>query len=62
MGKFVIVAFACLALSGCGAFERAVAGWTGVSRVCVDGVLYLQFVSGVSVAYNADGKIKQCGD
>lgn len=56
-----IIAFtAILLLSGCGAYERVGAAVTGWSRVCVDGVSYLQFVSGVTVEYTPDGKIKTC--
>ena len=47
-------------IQGCGSCSRSVANITGVSHECVDGVEYLQFPSGVSVAYNSDGSIKQC--
>lgn len=47
-------------LAGCGALERTVATATGFSRMCVDGVEYLQFTSGVTVAWSKDGKIKLC--
>jgi len=47
-------------IQGCGSCSRSVANITGVSHECVDGVEYLQFPSGVSVAYNPDGSIKQC--
>ena len=50
----------CIQLEGCGSCSRSVANITGVSRECVDGVEYLQFPSGVTVAYNPDGSIKQC--
>ena len=49
-----------LQIQGCGSCSRSVANITGVSRECVDGIEYLQFPSGVSVAYNQDGSIKQC--
>ena len=50
-----------LLLSGCGRLDRWVAGLTGsASHECVDGVEYLQFTSGASVAYNRDGTIKLC--
>lgn len=48
------------ALSGCGAWDRGVASVSGVAPACVDGVLYLQFTSGVSVAYTPYGNIKSC--
>ena len=48
-------------LSGCGAWDRFSASVTGATaRICVDGVLYLQFTSGASVAYSRDGKIRTC--
>ena len=37
-----------LPLAGCGQWERTKANYTGWSEVCVDGVAYLQFPSGVS--------------
>ena len=57
-----IVVVALLAtLSGCGAFDRTVSSITGNgSEVCHDGVVYLQFTSGVSVKYNVDGKVVAC--
>jgi hypothetical protein len=33
---------------------------TGYSRVCVDGVSYLQFVSGVTVEYMRGGGVRGC--
>lgn len=49
-------------LTGCGQVGRIVAKITGKSRSCIDGVEYLQFASGVTVAYNYDGSIKNCED
>lgn len=51
---------ALLLLSGCGKFNRIVAGYAGSTTECVNGVEYLQFPSGASVAYNRDGTIKTC--
>lgn len=48
-------------LTGCGWFDRVAATATGYASVCVDGVEYLQFTSGATVAYTPDGKIKTCG-
>jgi hypothetical protein len=57
----VLLIIGLLSLTGCGRFDRWVAGWTGDgAKTCVDGVLYLQFTSGTSVAYNPDGSIKKC--
>lgn len=51
---------ACCVLAGCGQFSRDMAKWNGYSRMCVDGVSYLQFTSGASVEYTRDGKVKGC--
>ena len=48
------------ALTGCGKLSRAEAVWTGYAVECVEGVAYLQFPSGVTVKYTADGKIQTC--
>lgn len=60
--KKILFAFAvAISLAGCGAIDRQLAALTGdASKTCVDGVEYLQFTSGVSVAYTKDGKIKTC--
>lgn len=47
-------------LSGCGAWDRTTAKWTGYANACIDGVRYLQFASGVTVKYNQDGTIATC--
>lgn len=50
-----------LCLTGCGWFDRKKAEFTGeATKTCLDGVLYLQFTSGATVAYTPDGKVKQC--
>lgn len=56
---FVIVLLA-VSLTGCGWFDRKVAVFTGHSVACIEGVKYLEFSSGASVAYDRDGKVKQC--
>lgn len=58
--KTALVIGSLLLLTGCGAWERSVASFSGWSSVCVNGVSYLQFVSGVTVEYTPDGKIKTC--
>lgn len=60
MMKFVAIMVVSTMLSGCGWFERQAAVVTGYSRVCVAGVSYLQFPSGVTVEYTKDGKVKTC--
>ncbi len=47
-------------LSGCGWFDRVTAIATGWSRICIDGVSYIQFASGASVEYTRDCKVKTC--
>lgn len=59
--KKLILITAVLTLSGCGSFDREIAKLTGYANSCIDGVLYYQFASGVTVAYNKDGSIKTCG-
>jgi uncharacterized protein YceK len=44
-------------LLGCGNVNKMTAGWTGYTEVTVDGVVYLQFPSGVTVKYNKDGTV-----
>lgn len=58
--KIVIPMILLLTLSGCGGYERMSAAVTGWSHICVNGVSYLQFISGVTVEYTRDGKIKTC--
>lgn len=58
--RTAIVIGSLLLLAGCGGYERMSAAVTGWSRICVGGVSYLQFVSGVTVEYSRDGKIKTC--
>jgi hypothetical protein len=54
--KFLIL----LSLVGCGAFSKGAANILGQTVECVGGVVYYQFPSGVTVAYNPDGTIKTC--
>ena len=58
--SLVVVLFFTVALTGCGKLSRAEAVWTGYAVECVEGVAYLQFPSGVTVKYTADGKIQTC--
>ena len=43
-----------------GYFKRTLAQYTGYSTICVDGVKYIQFISGASVKYTTDGSIEKC--
>jgi len=60
--KLFIVILTAGLLTGCGYFQKAAASLTGYSNICVAGVSYLQFPSGVTVEYTKDGKIKQCNN
>jgi hypothetical protein len=61
--KLIIIALSALALTGCGWFDRyVVANTVGHSKTCIEGVVYLQFPSGVTVQLNADGKPATCKD
>ena len=44
-----------------GTVARYLAGFRGYSKICVEGVSYLQFTSGASVQFDAvTGQIKRC--
>ena len=56
--KLLAVLALVLTLSSCGVVERFFAGVTGGgTATCFRGVMYVQFTSGASVAYNTDGTI-----
>lgn len=61
MKTAILILLATAAMTGCGYIDRATATATGFARACVDGVEYLQFTSGATVAYTRDGKVKACG-
>ena len=56
----ILLALAVLTLTACGQADRGTAFLSGYSRVCVDGVEYLQLTRGATVAYTAEGKVKTC--
>jgi hypothetical protein len=58
--KTLICAALAFAVAGCGFVDRADATLTGYSRICIDGVEYLQFTSGATVAFTPDGNVKKC--
>jgi hypothetical protein len=60
MTKIFLMTLVMLSLTSCGWLERGGAYLTGYAKTCIDGVLYYQFPSGVTVAYNSDGGIKSC--
>lgn len=62
MLKFILFIGLSFAITSCGWVSRLVGGLTGTSKICVEGVSYLQFTSGASVEYTKDGKIKTCKD
>lgn len=58
--RIVALLLVAVALSSCGWFDRGVASWTGYSRLCIDGVSYLQFTSGATVEWTPEGKVRTC--
>lgn len=61
MKASLIIATLILALTGCGELDRGLAQLTGWSKVCVDGVTYLQFPSGVTAQVDRQGRPVACG-
>jgi hypothetical protein len=59
IGLLIAVLLAALAV-GCGAMQRSAANISGYSKVCVDGVSYLQFPSGATVQFDRAGKVVGC--
>jgi len=59
--RILILLCLVFALSSCGAVQH-LGAWVGGSglETCHDGVMYLQFSSGATVAYNKNGSIKLC--
>ena len=48
-------------LSACGKIDRSIAAFTGdATKTCVDGVTYLQFVSGAAVQLDIRGNPVSC--
>ncbi len=61
MKTTILILLTAAMLTGCGWFDRKLAAVTGgATKTCVDGVLYLQFTSGATVAYTPDSKVKTC--
>ncbi len=59
MKNLVLFSFV-LALAGCGQIDRSVAELTGYSKLCVDGVTYIQFTSGATIARDRNDKLVPC--
>jgi uncharacterized lipoprotein len=60
MKNIILVCLAVSFLSGCGWISRGSAYVSGYTKHCVEGVMYYQFPSGVTVAYEQNGKVKVC--
>lgn len=60
MKRLIFLVLGCCLLFGCGAVQRGCAYMTGHDKICIEGVSYLQFPSGVTVQYNKDGKVVSC--
>ncbi len=54
--KLLTMLFLSMTLTGCGVWDRLGVAFSGdASEVCYKGIMYVQFTSGASVAYNRDG-------
>lgn len=60
MKKLLVIPFLSIFLSGCGYVDNHLMNYTDHLTICVDGVNYVQFKTGASVKYNADGTISTC--
>lgn len=60
MKKILLIAVLALGMTACGKVEQLTAHYTGYSKMCIDGVSYIQFTSGATVQYNRDGKVVTC--
>jgi uncharacterized protein YceK len=58
--KMIYIITMMLALSGCGSLNRSAANLMGYSKVCVEGVTYLQFPTGAAVQLDTSGKVVPC--
>lgn len=56
----LVLSFVAFFSTSCGQLSRMIGYVTGWSRICVDGISYIQFTSGASIEYTQDGKIKTC--
>lgn len=56
----LLAALMAIVLEGCGKVDRMVAHYTGYSKICVDGVSYLQFTSGATVQRDRNGQVVRC--
>lgn len=60
MKNLILFTLSVFMLAACGKMDRLEAHYTGYSKVCVEGVQYIQFTSGASVQYDKDGKVVTC--
>lgn len=56
----ILATLAIVSLTGCGYVDRAIGAVTGYSKVCVEGVSYLQFTSGAAIQLDVTGKPVAC--
>jgi hypothetical protein len=59
--KYLLIAALAVGLSGCGWVQRQQAHYAGHTKVCVEGVTYLQFPTGTTPQVTLDGKPVPCG-
>jgi adenylate kinase len=57
--KLIAMVAIVIGLTGCGK-STVGADFTGYSKVCVDGVQYLQFPSGVTPQYTQENRVVTC--
>ena len=60
MRSFIVLLILSIVLTSCGKKDEIEASVTGYTKKCVDGVEYILFASGATVAYNKDGSIRTC--
>jgi len=53
-------ALALVALAGCGQIQRTQAHWLGHTKVCIDGVTYIQFPTGTVVQRDRQDHVVPC--
>jgi len=60
MIKALFIAITAIALTGCGMVDKSVAEFKGYSKICIEGVTYLQFPSGATVQVDLQGNPIAC--
>lgn len=58
--KHLLMIVVCVTLVGCGKMDQLEAKITGYSKVCVNGVSYVQFTSGAALQVDINNKPVSC--